>query len=169
MYVALLRGINVGGHKKVPMAELRELAGELGLDGARTLLQSGNLVFRGPKQPADTLERRLAKATAERFGFPVEFIVRTGGEWDALIDANPFVPEATRDPAHLHAMCLRATPTAAQVTALQAGIVGPEVVRAVGRELYLVYPAGAGTSKLTNAVIERDSAPAARRATGTRC
>ena len=152
--VALLRAANVGGRKLV-MADLRTLIAELGFREPRTLLQSGNLVFdAGPLGGAE-LERKLEAATLERFGLAIDYLVRTAAEWAAIIAANPFPDMACADPAHLVVMPLKAAPVPDGIAALEAAIVGREQVRAKGRELYLTYPDGIGTSKLTGAVIER--------------
>jgi uncharacterized protein (DUF1697 family) len=148
MYAALLRGINVGGNKMVPMAELRDLAVRLGFTEPRTLLQSGNLVFEGRTQTTSKVEQILEQATKKHFGFDVTYIVRTAAEWNAVIAANPFPAEAKTDPAHLLVKFDREAPTSAAVKALQASIVGRERVGVVGREWYVVYPDGVGTSKL---------------------
>jgi uncharacterized protein (DUF1697 family) len=81
--------------------------------------------------------------------------VRTPNEWQAIVARNPFPEEAKRDPSHLVLMCLKSAPQAADLKALQAAIKGPESVRADGKQLYIVYPGGIGTSKLTNALVER--------------
>lgn len=153
-YAALLRGINVGGNKKVSMAELRDFAAKLGLDDPRTLLQSGNLVF-GSKLSAQRLESTLEAETKKHFGLETRYLLRTADEWQAAIDANPFPNEAVRDPSHLVVMFLRDAPPPTDVKALQAAISGRETVRAVGKHAYLVYPAGIGESKLTLSLIEK--------------
>jgi uncharacterized protein (DUF1697 family) len=154
-FVALLRGINVGGHKPVAMAELRALLERLGFDGARSLLQSGNLVFRGAGRTGAQLERLLEAEAAKRLGLDTAVFVRSAAEWRAIVARNPFPAEAERDPAHLLAMCLKDAPDPRAVTALQAAITGREVVRARGREAYVVYPDGIGRSKLTITLIEK--------------
>ena len=152
--IALLRGINVGGNKLVAMAGLRALFEELGCTAVKSLLQSGNVVFESAKTGA-ALERWLQARIASRLEVECELFVRTAKEWMAIVANNPFPEEAKRDPARLIAMALRDAPSAAAVKALQAAIKGPERIRAEGRQAYLVYPNGQGTSKLTNAVIER--------------
>jgi len=144
-HIALLRGINVGGNKMISMADLRARAERLGLEEPRTLLQSGNLVFRSRKSPAQ-LEKLLEKELG------VTVMVRTAEEWKAVVAANPFPDEARNDPGRLVVLCLKEARNAAD---LQPAIVGREVARGKGRELYLYYPDGQGTSKLTNALIER--------------
>jgi len=154
-FVALLRGINVGGRKQVAMADLRDLLARLGLADGQSLLQSGNLVFRSAGKSAVQLERLLEAEAAKRLGLEAAFMVRSAEEWKAVVANNPFPQEAKRDPARLVAVLLKDAPEANAVRALQAVIVGPEVVRARGREAYIVYPSGQGTSSLTNALIEK--------------
>jgi uncharacterized protein (DUF1697 family) len=154
-YVALLRAINVGGRNAVAMADLRALLTQLGFDDAQSLLQSGNLVFRSRPQTGARLERALETEAQKRLDLETEFFVRTAEEWKAVIARNPFREEAERDPGHLVVVVLKAAPDAKDVTALQAAITGPEVVRADGRHAYIVYPSGIGRSRLTNALIEK--------------
>lgn len=153
-YVALLRGINVGGNKKLGMAELRDLASDLDLDDPQTLLQSGNLLF-GSKMGAAKLESMLEAETKKRFGLETSYYLRTADDWREVIKANPFPSEAKRDPGHLVVFCFRGAPAAADVKALQTAVVGRETIRAVGRHGYAVYPDGQGESKLTLPVIEK--------------
>lgn len=152
--IGLLRAVNVGG-RKLAMADLRALIADLGFGAARTLLQSGNLVFDSGRRGGAELEAKLEAATQERFGLATDYLLRTADEWTAIVAANPFPDMARDDPAHLVVMPLKAAPAAHAVTALQAAIAGREQVRAIRRELYITYPDGIGTSKLTGAVIER--------------
>ena len=92
---------------------------------------------------------------AKRLKVQCDYLVRTAQEWRAIIAGNPFPDEAQSDPGHLVVMCLKTAPAKAAVQDLAAAIRGRELIRAVGRELYLVYPAGIGLSKLTGALIER--------------
>ncbi len=154
-YVALLRAINVGGHNRIAMVDLRKMTETLGFDGVKTILQSGNLVFEAPKRSGAGLEQMLETETTKRLKVTVDYLIRTADEWKSIIARNPFPKEAGGDPGHLHVMCLKEAPAAKKVKALQAAIKGPEYVRADGCQLYMVYPAGMGTSKLTNAVIEK--------------
>ena len=154
-YVALLRGINVGGHKPVAMADLHHLLTQLGLADARSLLQSGNLVFGANGRTAARLERLLEAEAAKRLGLQTDFFVRSAKEWKSVVANNPFSKEAARDPGHLVVMALKDAPKDTDVKALQAAITGREVVRAGGKHLYIVYPDGIGRSRLTNAVIDK--------------
>jgi uncharacterized protein (DUF1697 family) len=146
-YVALLRGINVGGNKMIAMAALRELLTKRGYKDVKTLLQSGNVVFRAPAQDAAKLEAQLEREIEKAFKMKVDFHVRTAGEWQAIVDANPFGAEAKRDPGHLRVTCFKTPLDKAAVKALQAEISGPEVLQADGRHLYMVFPDGMGNSK----------------------
>ncbi|MGH6957682.1 MAG: DUF1697 domain-containing protein [Caulobacteraceae bacterium] len=151
--VALLRAVNVGG-RTATMAELRAMVAGMGLEAPRTLLQSGNLVFRGEAR-GPALEADIERAFEARFGFASDVIVRTREEWRAVIEANPLGAMAERDPAHLLVMPLKAAPAAEALAALVAWDKGPETIRPAGRALYIAYPDGVGRSKLTNALIER--------------
>jgi uncharacterized protein (DUF1697 family) len=134
--IALIRGINVGGHKKVAMADLRRICEAQGCTNVRTLLNSGNVVFEGRKPDAKKLEAAIG----------AKVILRTPAELDRVIARVPF---ATDDPGHLLVMFLEHEPKA------PLDWPGPEKVHLDGRHLYLYYPDGAGRSKLTNALIEK--------------
>ena len=154
-HIALLRGINVGGHRSVGMTDLRNFLTKLGFDDVRSLLQSGNLVFDSRARIGAELERFLEAEALKRFALEIDFFVRAPEEWKSMIRQNPFRKEAELDPAHLVVMLLKSPPRAEDVAALQEGISGPEIVQAKGRQLYAFYPNGIGRSRLTNAVIER--------------
>ena len=154
-YIGLLRAVNLAGRNVVSMAALRDLAGELDLQGARTLLQSGNVVFRSKLPTAEKIERLLEDGAAARLGVSTDFFVRSAAEWTQAIAANPFPAEAKRDPGHLVVMVLKRAPDRAAVAELQKAIAGREQVRAKGREAFITYPDGQGRSKLTIALIER--------------
>lgn len=154
-FIALIRGINVGGHKTVSMAAARELITGLGFANVRTLLNSGNVVFNGSRRTPAQVETLLEKELLKQLAVESHFFIRTAAEWEAIVAANPF-PEAARlDPGHMVVMCLKKAPASSDVEALRQAIVGPETLRVEGRTAYLIYPAGMGTSKLTNAMIEK--------------
>jgi uncharacterized protein (DUF1697 family) len=151
--VALFRAVNVGG-RKATSAELKGLADELGLEDARTLLQTGNLAFRSARSGSE-LEAEIERAFATRFGFASDVLVRNDRQWRAALAANPHAEMAERDPSHLLVMPLKSAPAPDAVATLQAAIRGRETLAAVGRELFIAYPDRIGDSKLTGAVIER--------------
>jgi uncharacterized protein (DUF1697 family) len=146
-YVALLRGINVGGNKMVAMAELREMLTGLGFDDPRTLLQSGNAVFRGKTQAPAKLEALLETEMTRRFRMSCDFHVRTAEELAAAIAANPLVAEARKNPSYFTVTFYKQPLDKGLVKAAQAAIDGPEIVRADGRHLYMLWPDGQGRSK----------------------
>jgi uncharacterized protein (DUF1697 family) len=154
-YIALLRGINVGGHAQVAMADLRSLLDDLGFENPRSLLNSGNLVFDCPPRRPARLERTLETETKKRLALAPDYFVRTGQEWKTIIAGNPYRAEAKRDPGHLVVMFLKDAPAAKPVKDLRAAIVGREVLRVTGRHAYIHYPDGQGTSRLTNTLIEK--------------
>lgn len=152
--ISLLRAINLAGHKQVAMPVLRDFFTGLGFSDVRTLLQTGNIIFRSEAQNANDLERLLESEAKAQLGLDTDFFVRTAKDWKALVDANPFPDEAKSDPSHLVVMFLKDAPQAKSLQALRASIRGPEIVDLVGRQAYIVYPAGIGRSRLTNALVE---------------
>lgn len=146
-YIALLRGINVGGNKMVSMAELKAALTALGFTDVSTLLQSGNAIFCCKASKPAALEALLEKELAKRLGVTADIHVRTAEEWAEVVAANPFEKEAKTDPGHLLVTFFKTPLDAAKVTALQAAITGPERVRADGRHLYMTFPDGVGNSK----------------------
>lgn len=151
----MLRAVNLPGHNKIGMADLRDQLVGLGFEDVQTLLQSGNVVFSGASKTPAALEQTLERAAATQLGLQTDFFVRTAKEWQGVIDANQFPREAKDDPSHLLAVILKDPVQPANLTALQKAIVGREVVRAKGRCAYIVYPDGIGRSKLTTAIIEK--------------
>ena len=154
--IALLRAINVGGTKKITMADLAGFFVALGFDQVRTIVQTGNVVFVDDSASVSKLEATLETAAKLRLSLDTDFFVRSAAEWQSVVAQNPFPKEAESDPGHLVVMALKETPSAAAVSALQASIQGPELVHAVGNQLYVVYPAGIGRSRLTLKLIERE-------------
>jgi uncharacterized protein (DUF1697 family) len=141
--VALLRGVNVGGRAKVSMADLRAVATDLGYDGVRTYIQSGNLLCTTTTK-ADRVARDLERAIAERCGVETDVIVRTRAQLAKVVDRSPFLPRG-EDPKHLHVVF---TTGRARVPIADVERYAPEEVQAVGTELHLLLPNGVGRSKL---------------------
>ncbi len=154
-YIALLRGVNIGGHKKVAMADLRALLSRLGFEDPQSLLQSGNLAFRGKQQSIATLEQVLESEIKKRLSVETMVFIRTAKDMQTVVSGNPFPGEAERDPGHLAVMFLRSAPAPADVKALQKSHPGPEVLRSEGRQAYVTYPNGFAKTRLTLPVIEK--------------
>jgi uncharacterized protein (DUF1697 family) len=146
-YAALLRGINVGGKRKVPMAELRSLMQGLGFDGVRTHLQSGQAVFATGRGDEESLAVELAQAIEGRFGIAVDVLVRDHAYLAAVADACPF-PAAELEPKQLHVTYFSAPVDAERFAEIDPAAHLPEEFRLGDRALYLYAPVGLGTSKL---------------------
>ena len=142
----LLRGINVGGAHKVPMAELRALLEESGLKDVATYVQSGNVVVESRKQPA-TLEREVPEILQERFRFAIPVTARSAAELAAIIDHDP-IPGAAEEPKLYQVTFLSAPAPEAAIETLRALATGDEQLVAHGRELYTFHPDGIARSKL---------------------
>jgi uncharacterized protein (DUF1697 family) len=141
-YVGLLRGINVGGNKMVPMAELRALFEALGCTEVRTYIQSGNVVF---ASPAPLATKQVEAAIVDRFAFDVTVMLRSAAAIKKVVKANPF-PRV--DQSKLHVGFMSRKPLAAAVASLDADRFLPEQFVVHGTELYVHLPNGLGNTKL---------------------
>jgi uncharacterized protein (DUF1697 family) len=153
-YVALLRGINVGGSTKVGMDALRRSFEALGYAGAKTYLQSGNVVFDAPAGAASRLAGEIEGRLAQDFGRTIPVLVRTGQDLARLVDHNPFL-SGESDLTKLHVTFLSEEPDPARAARLEAPAGAPDAFPLAGRELYLHCPNGYGRTKLNNAFVER--------------
>ncbi|MEO8379571.1 MAG: DUF1697 domain-containing protein [Acidobacteriota bacterium] len=151
VFIALLRGINVGGHQKVVMAELEKLCQSLGLRDVRTHLQSGNVVFRTTRSDRAKLTRELESALA----IQAKVILRSAEELRNVIAANPMTEESQSDPSHYVVVFLSGAPSAEAMKSLVDSYDGPEKMQLHGAELYLHYGQEMARSKLSNALLER--------------
>ncbi|HEX3690909.1 MAG TPA: DUF1697 domain-containing protein [Solirubrobacteraceae bacterium] len=148
--VIMLRGINLGAKRRVPMADLRALFGEAGFRDVRTYVQSGNIVLESTAKPA-ALEGEAATLISERFGFDVPVVVRTARQLAAVVKLNP-LGDVASDPKRYQVSFLSDKPGADVVRALKAGVTGDERVALHGREIYAWHPDGVARSKLWNAL-----------------
>lgn len=152
-YVALLRAVNVAG-AKLPMAELRELCGELGWRGVVTYIQSGNVVFDADGEPPE-LERALEQGLERRFGLKRAVILRSAEQWSAYAAGSPFPEQERTKPNYLLLGVAKAPVASGAAAALQARGLAGEEVRQAADALWLWFPDGSGVSKLTPAAIDR--------------
>lgn len=146
-YVALLRGINVGGHAKVPMAALRESFAELGYPDARTFIQSGNVVFDSKGGDTAALAADIRGQIRADFGLDVVVMLRTKPELDEILAHNPF-DGPDFDPSKL-AVTFLSAPIGEELSAALAVPEGmPEQAVSLDTALLIYYPEGMGKSKL---------------------
>ena len=153
IYVALLRGINVGGRHKVPMAGLRAAFEAHGASDVSTYIQSGNVVFASDESEA-ALAPALGEALLDRFGFPIPVVLRTAAQLAATAEAHPLA-HLEVDEKLLHVVFLGTAPAAAAVGAFDGARYAPDQLVVEGRHVYVAYPNGSARSKLTVDVIER--------------
>jgi uncharacterized protein (DUF1697 family) len=142
-YVALLRGINLAGKRRVAMADLRTWLAELGYADVRTLLQSGNAVFRTAKRAA-TVERELEARLAERAGMSIDCVLRTADELRAVVDADPLGSVADNG-SRYHVVFLRTAPRRPDFA---PDAFAPELFHLGEREVYFWTPDGLSNSAL---------------------
>ncbi len=154
VFIALLRGVNVGGSRSIKMQALRDVCAQQALEGATTYLQSGNVVFRADRADVDALARALETAIGRALGVQATVLLRTLDDLRRVIVRNPF-PEHVDEPSRLLVTFLAETPTPDAVEALRRAHTGPEAFEVLGRELYVYYPNGAGRSKLSSTLIEK--------------
>lgn len=151
--IVLLRGINVGGNKKLPMAQLRALLEGLSCRNVRTYIQSGNAVVEASAAQALRLPQALRAAIQKKFGFDVPVIVRDAAQLKAALKAYPFGGPKD-DPKFLHLGFLQDQPTAEAVASLKPPLAPGEAFKVLGREIHLYFPQGLAKTKLTNALID---------------
>ena len=151
-WVALLRGINVGGRNSVPMADLRRLFEANGSLAVSTYIQSGNVVFTHLTSNRAALAQVLEGAVADSFGVPAKVVLRTVDEIDLVAGAHPFGPDNSSTVVSF----LTTEPTREAVLKLERLDVAPDRVAVVGSDVFLHYPNGVSGARLTGALLERE-------------
>lgn len=157
--IALLRGINVGGHRKVPMADLRALLAErLGLTDVATYIQSGNVAFDAPAGSLDGIDTAISAAVLDHYGFEVPIIVRDAEVLPPLLtrsgDIHPVTDAATHD-KRAHIGFLTGAPSADAIAAIDPDRSPGDSVVVDGDHAFVHFAVGAGTTKLTGDYLER--------------
>jgi uncharacterized protein (DUF1697 family) len=153
-FIALLRGINVGGNNPVPMAGLREVCQAHGWGGVRTYIQSGNVLFEAGGPP-DILEAELELGIRRRFGLAIPVLVRSAADWEGYVRGNPFPVQARAEPNRVMLGISKHPPDAGAVDALRERATAGEGVERAGDVLWFHFPAGPARSRLTPAVLDR--------------
>jgi uncharacterized protein (DUF1697 family) len=150
-YVALLRGVNVGGANRLTMAALQGAFADAGGHAVETLLQSGNVVFAAPVHAGEAVAARARALLARALGVDAPIVLRDGESWLRLVAGNPFLAAGADA---LHAACLSAAPSAERIARLELDRSPPDAFAVVGAEAYLMLPNGVGRSKLSNAWLD---------------
>jgi uncharacterized protein (DUF1697 family) len=155
VYIALLRGINIGPHKRMKMEKLRASCEALGFAGVKTYIQSGNVIFEAPKLSPAALSKKVGECIVKDFGFSCEIISRSREEMKTIISGNPFMQEPGIDPSKLHVVFLSQRPSAAALKKLQELTLAPDRVSSGDKEIYFYFPNGVSGSSLWKHPLDR--------------
>lgn len=153
-FIALLRGINVGGHNKIPMAGLCSLCADLGWSDVQSYIQSGNLVF-SANGTAAALEIKLERAIMEEFGFSIPVIVRAATDWPAYVKNNPFPAASEREPNRVMLGLSKTPPKPDAAKLLQERAANGEHIAQAGDAIWMHFKKGVAGSKLSPALFDR--------------
>ena len=151
VYIALFRGINVGGSNTLPMAELVEILASLGGEDIKTIIQSGNAVFRHPDGDGPALAEKISHAVELRRGFKPQVLILTPGDFERAAAGNPF-PHAISEPGSLHLGFLAAKPERVDMDKLESLKAESEHFNLTPSVFYLFAPDGVGRSRLAAGV-----------------
>ena len=151
--IALLRGINLGAHNRVPMPRLRELLGELGYEDVETVVQSGNIVLSSSLKAAD-LEKTLQQQIAAEFDVDTPVVVRTPAQLAKVVSENP-LPDAVAAPKLFQVSFCTAKIGAAVARELESADLGDEQVAVRGREVYAFHANGIQKSPLVKLLTDK--------------
>jgi uncharacterized protein (DUF1697 family) len=154
LYIALLRSVNVAGHGRLSMPELKESFLGLGYTDVSTYIQTGNVLFRSPAKRTSTLSSTIEGRLAQDFGSAPSVLLRTAADLERIVAASPF-PKKGADPARHHVTFLATEPTAEKLASFSAPQSGRDELVIKGQEVYVHTPDGYARSKLTGALLER--------------
>jgi uncharacterized protein (DUF1697 family) len=155
VFIAMLRGINIGPNKRMKMEKLRASCGALGFEKVKTFIQSGNLVFQAAKISSPVVSKKLEARIVSDFGFSADVIARTKDEMEMILKNNPLLKEASLDPAKFHVVFLSEKPQAAALKKLESLTLAPDKVRHSGKEIYFYFPNGVSGSSLWKHPLDR--------------
>ena len=150
--ISLLRGVNVGGNRKLKMYELAELYNSLGFTNPRTYIQSGNVVFSHSHKGNTDLADRIQGAIETQLGLNVEVFLRTPEELEKLVKKNPFIGN---DQSRMHVTFLHTKPSSVPRNEIEDVAVAGEKFAVFDREVCLFLPNGQGRTKLSNGFFEK--------------
>ena len=153
--ISMLRAVNLPGYRKISMEALRNLYDSLGCEEAQSYVQSGNVVFRTSERDLEKVVKRIEAGIERTFGFPGEVVARTCAEMRSVVARNPFGARPEVVGSKLLVTFLASDPGESAREAVRAIKTDPEELFAVGSELYIYYPHGAGRTKLPVRRIEK--------------
>lgn len=154
IYISILRGINVGGKRKIIMAELKSLYIDLGFSDVVTYIQSGNVIFKSKQNNITSLESKIENAILEKYGFSVPVIVISQNEFEKCVSLNPFVQESV-ELNRLHVTFLKEQPKNILVDEFNKLKFENDQFKIMGKFVYLFCPIKYSDSKLTNNLFEK--------------
>jgi uncharacterized protein (DUF1697 family) len=153
-FIALFRGINVTGHNKISMPELRALCADLGWPEVQSYIQSGNLVLKASTTRGQ-LETTLEQAVARRFDLSIPVIARTARDWAVCVRENPYPEESRSEPNRVMLALAKASPRPNAAEQLRKRAADGERILQVGDALWIHYAAGVARSKLSPGLLDR--------------
>lgn len=153
-YIALLRGINVSGQKKIKMADLRQQLDVLPFENLQTYIQSGNIVF-DTKAPKGQLAGMIQQNILDNYGFEVAVIVKTPEDLQSALENNPFLKDPDKDPKRFYLTFLDKAPTPALIEKLKEVDYSPEAYEIDHDLIYFFSPQGYGRAKMSNNFFEK--------------
>ena len=155
IYIAMLRGINIGPHKRMKMERLRASCEALGFEQVKTYIQSGNLVLRTGKLRPEALSKKLEERIVHDFGFSSDIIIRSKKELQQIVTGNPLLRERGVDQGKLHVVFAREAPSPAAIRKLESLTLEPDKVHHAGKDIYFYFPNGVSGSSLWKHPLDR--------------
>jgi len=155
-YIALLRGINVGGHNKIKMLELKQLFVDLGYFDIVTYIQSGNVIFNSKKLNIVEIEKSIIDAIEKQFGYSIKVLVLTKTELNTVFSSNPFILKYPKDISKLSVTLLNNEPELGEVVQIQNLVnSSDDTFEIINKSVYLYLPDGSRNTKLSNNLFEK--------------
>lgn len=152
--IVLLRGINVGGHRKILMADLKTMCLNIGFKNPITYIQSGNLIVESDVEDLEKVKLLLTESILNTFGHQVPVLVKTVSEYEEILRNNPFYSD-TIDPKQLHITFLSHPPDSEDVSKIEPTDFGIDKFKIVGDVVYLYIQTPYHKTKLSNVFFEK--------------
>lgn len=154
-FVALLRGINVSGQKKIKMSDLKILFEDLSFKNVETYIQSGNVLFKSSIANEKNINNKIVKGIADKFGYQVQVIIKTPDELGFALKNSPFLKSKTKDVEKIYFTFLSEVPSQEKIQKLKEVDSSSEEYVLDGTTIYLFFPSGYGKAKMNNNFFEK--------------